>query len=148
MFSHILVPHDGSQLSEAALMHAVKLAKALSARISVLHVITDFAGDPGDIVMQMTPSAREAFQQRAIGEAEAILSRAKRLGSAQNVVIDGSYLPSSDPFKAIIDAVESSNCDLVVMASHGRRGWSAVLIGSETQKVLTHCRTPVLVVRA
>ena len=148
MFTHILVPHDGSQLSEAALTHAVKLAKALSARISVLHVITDFTGDPANAVPLMATTAREAFQQRAIGEAEAILARAKRLGTAHDVSIDADYLPGTDPFRSIIEEVERRNCDLVVMASHGRSGWSAILLGSETQKVLTHCRTPVLVVRA
>jgi len=148
MFTHILVPHDGSKLSEAALSHALKLAKSLSARITVLHVVTDFTGDPSNAVPLLASTAREAFQQRAIGEAESILSRAKRLGSAHDVNIEGHYLLSADPFKAIIDEVERRGCDLVMMASHGRRGLSAMLLGSETQKVLTHCQTPVLVVRA
>jgi nucleotide-binding universal stress UspA family protein len=147
MFTHILVPHDGSRLSESALTQALELAKSLSARINVLHVITDFAGDPGSAVPLMAMTAGEAFQQRAIGEAEAILSRAKRLGSAHDVQIDTHYLLAADPFRAIVDESERLGCDLIMMASHGRRGFSALLLGSETQKVLTHCRTPVLVVR-
>lgn len=148
MYTHILVPHDGTRLSEAALTHAVQLAKATSARISVLHVVTDFVGDASMEVPLLAMTAREAFQQRSIGEAEAILAGAARVGAAHDVAIDGHFLFAADPYKAIVDEAQRRNCDLIVMASHGRRGLESLLIGSETQKVLTHCRIPVLVVRS
>lgn len=147
MYSHILVPHDGTRLSEVALTHAVQLAKAITARLSVLHVITDFVGDPVGKVPLLTTTASDAYQQRAIGEAEAILSGARRSGHAHDVTTETHYLFAVDPYKAIIDEARRRGCDLIVMASHGRRGLESLLIGSETQKVLTHCQIPVLVVR-
>lgn len=147
MYAHILVPHDGTRLSESALAHAVQLAKVTSARISVLHVVTDFVGDASMEVPLLATTAREAFQQRSIGEAEAILASAARIGAAHGVTIEGHFLFAADPYKAIVDEAQRRGCDLIVMASHGRRGLESLLIGSETQKVLTHCRIPVLVVR-
>ena len=147
MYSHILVPHDGTRLSESALSHAVQLAKVILAQISVLHVVTDFVGDASMEVPLLATTAREAFQQRSIGEAEAVLSGARRIGAAHDVAVGGHFVFAPDPYKAIIDEAERRGCDLIVMASHGRRGLESLLIGSETQKVLTHCRIPVLVVR-
>ena len=85
MYAKILVPHDGTRLSELALVHALKLAKSLSARISVLHVITDFMGDAVAAVPMLSSAAGEAYQQRAVAEAEAILASAARTGQAHGV---------------------------------------------------------------
>lgn len=147
MFNHILIPTDGTHLSEAALVHAINLAKVLGSRLNVLHVVTDFVGDASMEVPLLATTAREAFQQRSIGEAEAVLSGARRIGAAHDVAVGGHFVFAPDPYKAIIDEAERRGCDLIVMASHGRRGLESLLIGSETQKVLTHCRIPVLVVR-
>lgn len=147
MYTHILVPHDGTRLSEAALVHAVKLARALSARIRVLHVITDFTSDSVAAVPMLSSAAGDAYRQRAVAEAEAVLAAAVRTGRAHDVETETQYVFAVDPFRAIVDAAEMHGIDLIVMASHGRRGLESLLIGSETQKVLTHCRTPVLVVR-
>lgn len=148
MYTHILVPHDGTRLSEAALVHALKLAKTLSARVRVLHVITDFVGDAVVAVPMLSTAAGEAYQQRAVAEADAVLAAAARTGRAHDVETETQFVFAVDPFKAIVDAAEMHGIDLIVMASHGRRGLESLLIGSETQKVLTHCRTPVLVVRS
>lgn len=147
MYTHILVPHDGTRLSEAALVHAVKLARALSARVRVLHVITDFTSDSVAAVPMLSSSAGDAYRQRAVAEAEAVLAAAVRTGRAHDVETETQYVFAVDPFRAIVDAAEMHGSDLIVMASHGRRGLESLLIGSETQKVLTHCRVPVLVVR-
>lgn len=147
MYTNILVPHDGTRLSEAALVHAVKLARALSARIRVLHVVTDFTSDAVAAVPMLSSTAGDAYRQRAVAEAEAVLAAAVRTGRAHDVDTETQYVFAADPFKAIVDAAEMHGSDLIVMASHGRRGLESLLIGSETQKVLTHCRVPVLVVR-
>jgi nucleotide-binding universal stress UspA family protein len=148
MYTHILVPHDGTRLSEGALVHALKLAGAIGARVSVLHVITDFVGEAVAAVPMLSSAAGEAYQQRAIADAEAILAGALRTGRAHDVPTETRYVLAADPHKAIVDVAERSGADLIVMASHGRRGLESLLIGSETQKVLTHCRVPVLVVRS
>lgn len=147
MFNHILIPTDGTHLSEAALVHAINLAKVLGSRLNVLHVVTDFVGDQAIDIPMMAVTAREAFQQRAIAEAESILGSAERRARAQGVEARSHYVFSADPYQAIVDEAERAQCELIVMASHGRRGLEALLLGSETQKVLTHCQIPVLVVR-
>lgn len=147
MYTHLLVPHDGSAVSDAALAHALELAAALKARVAVLHVITEFTGDAGFEVPELAEAAREAYQQRAIAEAEQILGGARRLAAQRGVDASSHYLLAADPYRAIVDEVQRLGCDLIVMASHGRRGLEALLLGSETQKVLTHCQVPVLVVR-
>ncbi|MBL8245496.1 MAG: universal stress protein [Rhodanobacteraceae bacterium] len=147
MYTHILVPVDGSALSDKALDHALQLARGIGARVSTLHVVTNFVGDAGFEVPLLADTAREAFQQRAIDEAESILARAARQGEAQGVPVGTHYVLASDPSRVIVDETERRGCDLIVMASHGRRGLEALLLGSETQKVLTHCKVPVLVVR-
>lgn len=148
MFKHILIPVDGTRLSESALAHGIELSKALGSRLSVLHVVTDFVGDQAIDIPMAAVTAREAYQQRAIAEAQSILGSADRRARAHGVEAHTHFVFSTDPFRAIVDEVERGECDLIVMASHGRRGLEALLLGSETQKVLTHCRVPVLVVRA
>lgn len=148
MFKHILIPTDGTRLSESALAHGIELSKALGSRLSVLHVVTDFVGDQAIDIPMAAVTAREAYQQRAIAEAQSILGNADRRARAHGVEAQTHFVFSTDPFRAIVDEAERSLCDLIVMASHGRRGLEALLLGSETQKVLTHCRVPVLVVRA
>lgn len=148
MYTHLLVPHDGSAASDAALGHALELAASLRARVSVLHVITEFAGDGAFELPELAEAAREAYQQRAIAEAEQILARARVEAERRGLPASAHFLLAPDPYRAIVDEVQRLGCDLIVMSSHGRRGLDALLLGSETQKVLTHCRTPVLVVRA
>ena len=148
MYQHILIPTDGSRLSESALAQGIELCKALGARLSVLHVVTDFVGDQAVDIPMAAVTAQEAYQQRAIAEAQSILGSAERHARAHGIEARTHYVFSTDPFRAIVDEAERSACDLIVMASHGRRGLEALLLGSETQKVLTHCSVPVLVVRA
>ncbi len=147
MYKHILVPLDGATLSELAAAHAVRLAKVLGSRISLLHVISRFDSDTDHAVPLLASTAKEAFQLSAIGEAEAILSAGARLGRAHGVAMEGYFVFARNPYEAIIEEARARHCELIVMASHGRRGLEALLLGSETQKVLTHCQIPVLVVR-
>jgi nucleotide-binding universal stress UspA family protein len=146
MYTHLLVPTDGTRLSEAAVRQAVELARVLPARLSVLHVITTLLEDRGE-AGALSETAREAIEQRALAEAEAILAVAARQARAQAVEVDTQSIYSRDPARTICEEAERRGCDLIVMASHGRRGLESLLLGSETQKVLTHCKIPVLVVR-
>jgi len=148
MYTHILVPHDGSSASDRALAHAAGLANCSAARVSVLHAILDFAGDSNLAVPELAEAAHEAYRQRAIAEAEGVLARAAELARELRSRVSTHYLFASEPWRAVIEEAERLGCDLIVMASHGRRGLHALLLGSETLKVLTHCRVPVLVVRA
>jgi nucleotide-binding universal stress UspA family protein len=147
MFKHILIPIDGSTLSLRAAKNAIRLAKDQGARISAFYAAPEYhpniAGDylPANFV------SLAVFQGQIKKTAEKYLAQIKKLATVGGVACSGSYASSDSPSAAIIKAAKERKCDLIFMASHGRRGIAGLLIGSETHKVLTHCKLPVLVYR-
>ena len=143
MYKNILIPTDGSDLSAKAVQHGVSLAKSLGAKIVGLHVSEPFHWfDPN-----MMANAEAAYQQGMKQAAAAALTAIAEAAEAAGVAYETVHAENQFPYKAIIATAQSRGCDLVVMASHGRRGVSAVVLGSETVKVLTHSGIPVLVCR-
>ena len=137
MYRHILIPTDGSELSQGALAHGIAMAKVINAKVTVVAVSAPFQTFFADPTLVMP------------GEfAKEHLERAREAASATGFGIETVHVEHDHPYQAIIDAATQRGCDLIVMASHGRRGLSAVVLGSETVKVLTHSTIPVLVVRA
>lgn len=147
MFKHILVPTDGSQLSTDTVKRAIVFAKETGARITFFFSKPDypvaFYGE-GALIDPTTP---EKFAEMADRQASEILATCENQAKAENVECKTLATTNEVPYEAIIDAADSSGCDLIFMASHGRRGISGLLLGSETQKVLTHSKVPVLVYR-
>ncbi|WP_126446087.1 universal stress protein [Sulfuricystis multivorans] len=147
MFKHILVPTDGSQLSQEAVMRAITFAKETGARITFFYAKPEypvaFYGE-GALIDPTTP---EKFAQMAEQQAKEILDACTKLAAAEGVECATRSKTSDIPYEAIIEAADAAGCDLIFMASHGRRGLGALLLGSETQKVLTHSKIPVLVYR-
>jgi len=147
MFKHILVPTDGSTLSLRAAKNAVRFAKVHGARITAFYAAPEYhpniAGDylPANFV----PLA--VYQTQIKKTAEKYLDQVKKLAAVGGVACTGSFASDDSPYQAIIKAAKGRKCDLIFMASHGRRGIAGLLIGSETAKVLTHCKLPVLVYR-
>jgi nucleotide-binding universal stress UspA family protein len=148
-FRHILVPTDGSELSRRAAEGAVALARALGAQVTFFHAKPEpmqsfFGGEGGGFVDQATP---EDFAEQAQRAAENYLGDLTRLAEAAGVPCGRATSDQGTPYEAIIEAATSHGCDLIVMASHGRRGITSLILGSETHKVLTHSKIPVLVYR-
>jgi nucleotide-binding universal stress UspA family protein len=147
MYQRILVPTDGSDLSVAAIQAATALAKVLGAHITAVNVMPKFGQlvfpDYGAYEMQ----SEEAFEKEIAEEARTILAAAEEEAASSNVPCSIVSKRDSDIFRAIIDTANEYHCDLIVMASHGRRGVMGLLLGSETNKVLTHCHIPILVYR-
>lgn len=147
MFKHILVPTDGSQLSTDTVKRAIVFAKETGARITFFFSKPDypvaFYGE-GALIDPTTP---EKFAEMADRQASEILAACENQAKAENVECATLATTNEVPYEAIIDAADRSGCDLIFMASHGRRGISGLLLGSETQKVLTHSKVPVLVYR-
>jgi len=148
MFKNILVPVDGSELSTAAATRACSFAKEAGARLTFYYAKpayfpTAMAGE----ALFDDAMAYDAFRAAMDKQAEAILSQAKQGAAAAGVAAATLSSECASPHAGIIAAAASLACDLIFMASHGRRGASALLLGSETQKVLTHCKIPVLVYR-
>ena len=147
MFKHILVPTDGSALSDSTVARAVSFAKETGARITFFYSQPDFPMPIYGERALIDPTTPEQFAKSAASEAEAILSKARGAAEAAGVACDSDTAVNEVPYEAIIDAADRHGCDLIFMASHGRRGIAGLLLGSETQKVLTHSKTPVLVYR-
>jgi nucleotide-binding universal stress UspA family protein len=143
MYTNILIPTDGSELAGKAVQHGIALAKRIGARITVLTVLPPFhtiTTDP-----QMIEDTPAQYKVRMQKHAEKILGVVAM--QAAGVACETIQVEHEHPYQAIIDAADSKGCDLIVMASHGRHGISAIVLGSETVKVLTHCKIPVLVHR-
>ena len=147
MFKHILVPTDGSALSTDTVKKAVDFARETGAKLTFFYAKPDypvaFYGE-GALIDPTTP---EKFAEMAEKQAQEILAAAQALAAGAGVACATASSTSDVPYEAIIGAAASHGCDLIFMASHGRRGLSGLLLGSETQKVLTHSRVPVLVYR-
>ena len=146
MHKHILIPTDGSDLSYEAIQYGTALAKAANAKvtgITVLRPFHVFAAEP-----EMLEDTAESYRKRMATVAAQRLATVEEAAKAAGVTCEAVHVENEHPYKAIIDIANAKSCDLIVMASHGRRGISAVVLGSETVKVLTHSTIPVLVYRA
>lgn len=147
MFRHLLVPTDGSELALAAVERAVAFAKALNARITFFYAQPDFPLPVYGEGALIDPTTPEQFRKAAQEEANTILNSAKEKASEAGVEADTDTVVSDAPADAIIDAAERHGCDLIFIASHGRCGIARLLLGSVTNKVLSHTKLPVLVYR-
>ncbi len=144
MYKHILVPTDGSTLSRKAIREAVRVAKITKARVTALHVLPKYH-PPYDLGSWVPDE--DDYQTSSHAQSKKVLDYVEKECAAAGVRCSGMDAFSDHPYEEIIKAARTRKCDLVVMASHGRRGIAGVLLGSETQKVLTHAKMPVLVVR-
>ena len=144
MFKRILVPTDGSEITAKAIGTAIELAKSLGAQLYTISVKEPF---PYSAISEMQPTPPQEFfdaQERIASQrVQAVVQQCEPAG----VPCQAHTVEALHPWEAIIDHAKRMECDLIVMASHGRRGVSALLLGSETQKVLTHTKVPVLIVR-
>jgi nucleotide-binding universal stress UspA family protein len=145
MYQHILLPTDGSPLSEGAMRQGIALAKSLGARTTAITVSPTFhAFTLTPTILSETPQEYEkyceALAAKYLGAAAAVAEEAQVPYQQLHVIHD-------HPYEAIIEAAKKNHCDLIFMASHGRKGISALILGSETTKVLTHSKIPVLVCR-
>ena len=158
MYKNILVPTDGSELSAKALEQALSLAKSVGANITVLHVMPPLSelpmsevGEKYDALVDagyiLPASLNQKIQEAVATRSRAMLDNLCTRAAAAGVKCDGVVATGSSPHEAILRLARESKCDLIMMASHGRKGLQAIVLGSETNKVLVHSGIPVLVVR-
>jgi nucleotide-binding universal stress UspA family protein len=144
LYKHILLPTDGSELSKAAMRHGIALAKAIGAKVTALVVSTPLNSlvvDPSAV-----SAALEQYKALVASQTAKYLDNIRKEAAEAGVACSALCIEHDKPYEAIVDTAKSNGCDLVVMASHGLRGVSAIL-GSETLKVLTHSAVPILVYR-
>lgn len=147
MYANILVPVDGSRLSDKAVKEAAMLAKAGNGKLLLFHVVAPYQMPVYAEGMTMPSIPKERFAKISARKAGRVLAGAEKRAKAAKVPANRAWAISGSPHDAIIDIVRRRRCDLIVMASHGRRGLSRLLLGSETQAVLSRVSVPVLVVR-
>ena len=145
MYKHILIPTDGTALSESAVNKGLAFAKEIGAKVTVMMTI-----EPAPMMLmamvQLTEQ-QQRYHQHASELAAKHLAEALAKAKAIGVPCDTVQVDHDHPYEAIINTAATKGCDLIAMASHGRRGFTALVLGSETTKVLTHSKTPVLVFR-
>jgi nucleotide-binding universal stress UspA family protein len=145
MFQHILIPTDGSELAEKAIRYGIALAKEQGAKVMALTVSRPFhvmTLEPG--MLADTPAA---YAKHVAERTKKYLDVVSQAAKAAGVTCDTVSLEHEHPYQGIIETARNRECDLIVMASHGRSGASAIVLGSQTVKVLTHSKVPVLVYR-
>ena len=148
MYKHILVSTDGSRLSAKAIRTAVQLAKALGGKLSGVYVVAPYTAPIyGEVVAYAPPMTPERYKELAGKEARKALATVEIEAQTAGVPCTTLSTTNEHPWRGIVRVAQARKCDVIVMASHGRRGLAGLLLGSETSKVLTHSKIPVLVCR-
>ena len=147
MYKNLLLATDGSKLSGKAVTHAIALAKAVGSKVTAFYAAPDYPMPAYADGVVYEPVSRKEYAKLAAQDADKILEDVSAKAATAGVECKTAYSIAAAPWEAILDAAKKNKCDAIVMASHGRKGISAVLLGSETQKVLTHTKVPVIVVR-
>ena len=145
MYKCIVIPTDGSEFCQRAIEHGVRLAKFTQAKI--VGVTVSFPLHTGTPRVMIPDHLKSIIHDETVKAAAEKLAAVERAASAEGIAVETVRKSQDHPWEGIIQAANDKGCDLIVMASHGRRGVSAFVLGSETQKVLTHSTIPVLVVR-
>lgn len=148
MYKHILLPTDGSKLADKAVKQGIALAKSIAARVTILNVTPEYQMlmDEG-LVLPNATAVKKRFDDEMARRSKKILNAVEVDAKSSGVACDTVSANGGRPYELIIKQAKKGKCDLIMMASHGRRGLSSILLGSETAKVLTHSTIPVLVVR-
>jgi nucleotide-binding universal stress UspA family protein len=150
MYNHILISTDGSEVAQKGVDHGLALANSLKARVTIIMATERFplyahAGIAGGYVPGPAEMAQFLTGQKET--ADSVLGAVKVAAENLGVPADTVHVPEAHPAEAIIDFAKSGDCDLIVMASHGRRGIRKLVLGSQTSEVLADSPVPVLVVR-
>jgi nucleotide-binding universal stress UspA family protein len=145
MFAHILMPTDGSRHSEAAILKGMRFAKEANATVTGICVVAEF--HPMTVETMAFSDTKEAYLADARARADRYLAAMQKAAAEERVPFSPVVEVSDRPYEVIAKTAESKGCDLILMASHGRAGMQGLLLGSVTQKVLSHSKIPVLVYR-
>ena len=145
MYKNMLVATDGSKLSDKALAHAIGLAQAVGATLTIFYAAPDYPMPAYADGVVYEPVSRKEYAKLAAEDAQKILDKAATRAEAAGLISKTTYTIASAPWEAILAAAKKHKCDAIVMASHGRRGIARALLGSQAVNVLTHSTLPVLI---
>ena len=147
MFKHILIPTDGSATADKAVKAGLEFAKSTGARVTLFTAVPEYQMPATSEIGAGRLLPKQEYERRALQEAQPILRRIVRRAKAAGVSAETDAALSNRPWEAIVRAAKKHGCDLIFIASHGRKGLSALVHGSETYEVLKHSQVPTLVIR-
>jgi nucleotide-binding universal stress UspA family protein len=147
MFKHILIPTDGSRTADKAVKAGLDFARSIGARVTVFTAVPEYQLPVTSEIAVGRLMPMQEYERRALQQAQSILERIAKRAKAADVPAATSAALSNHPWQAIIRAAKKHGCDLILIASHGRKGLSALVHGSETYEVLKHSKVPTLVIR-
>ena len=148
MFQHILVPTDGSELSDMAVRRAISFAKAGGSKVTFFFARPNTAASPYGETALFRSLDPKILQDVVTGQSNEVLDKAASLAKEAGIAFDSlSAASNGEPYEEIVATASGKGCDMILMASHGYQGIKGLLLGSQTQKVLTHSKIPVLVYR-
>lgn len=147
MYTHILVPTDGSELAQNGVDHALTLAKALGSKVTIITATEAFLPMVASEGWAPTPQEIERYDAESKQAATDLLAKVKAQAQGLGLTVDSEHVQESTAASAILDAAARLDCNLIVMSSHGRRGIRRLLLGSQTSEVLAHSKVPVLIVK-
>jgi nucleotide-binding universal stress UspA family protein len=147
MYKHILIPTDGSQVAEKGVDAAIDFAREAHARVTCFTAMPEYRIPTQGEILSGRMESYDAYERRAQEQAQAILERVAARARAAGVDVDTDMVLSDTPYEAIIRAAVRHECDLIFMASHGRRGVAELVHGSQTRGVLSHSKIPTMVYR-
>lgn len=148
MYRRILIATDGSELASKAVAHGIEFARKLNVPVTIV-TVTEAWSSP-DLIRAAAHGRQNPvtqYEEMATAAANNILGKAAEIAKSQGVLCDVVHVQDRHPAEGIIAAAEQNGCDLIVMASHGRRGIGRLLLGSHAYEVLTHSKVPALIVR-
>jgi nucleotide-binding universal stress UspA family protein len=145
MYSHILIATDGSELSEKAVKHGMALAKVLGSKVTAVHVTEPWTSAVSGEWAVAFPV--EEYEKTAAANAKKLLANVAEEARRHGVACDTFHVRDQYAAEGIVEEAQTRNCDLIVMGSHGRRGFARFLLGSQTNRVVTHSSVPVLVIK-
>ncbi len=149
MYRHILIPTDGTEVSQRGVDHGLALARALGAKVTIVTVtepLPNYTGLSG-ASMGIGTEVFDSYDEQQAAYAEGLLAAAKGKAEAMGLAVNVLHVPNAHAADAIVETAAARDAELIVMASHGRRGLGRLLVGSQTTAVLSHSAIPVLVVR-
>ena len=148
MYTHLLIPTDGSEVAEKAVGAGIEFARSIGARVTAFTAVPEYRlPAPAEVMSHKRVPSMQQHEDWAKHQAEAVLTAIAKRAADAGVACDSDYALCDRPHEAIVDAAKRNGCDLIFMASHGRSGLSALIHGSETSGVLTGSKIPTLVYR-
>ena len=146
MYTHLLIPSDGSDVAEKAVKAGIEFARSIGARVTAFTAVPEYRL-PAEVMSNKRVPSLQQHEEWAKRQAQSVLSAIAERAAEAGVACDSDYALCDRPHEAIVDAAKRNGCDLIFMASHGRSGLSALIHGSETRGVLTGSTIPTLVYR-